>query len=182
MKTRTILLWIFILVGLDQAIKIIIHTFFGDIRFEIIPSLLDFKPTFNAKHSYVNVLLNKNLGINVGLLPHVILYVTLGILITAYFSYFKKIIANNKKLIDASYIILFAGLICALIGNLIWQNGTLDYIFLIPFFVFDFKDAFVDIGVFLFLLYAVKNRKQMNEVKTKDVVLFVRSSLKIKRK
>jgi len=78
MKTRTVILWIIILIIVDQTIKIIVNTYFGDYQFEIIPSLFEFKPTFNEEHSWVNTLLNKNFGFNFGLLPHVILFLFIG--------------------------------------------------------------------------------------------------------
>ena len=86
MKIRIVILCIFILIAIDQAIKIIINIYFLEYQFEIIPSLLEFKPTFNDKHSWVNSLLNKNFGLNVGLLPHVILYIFIGVFFPLFFS------------------------------------------------------------------------------------------------
>lgn len=172
MKTRNIITWILILITIDQAIKILIHNFFGDINFEIIPSLFEFKPTFNVKHSWINTLLNKNFGINVGLIPHVVLYTLIGILIPMFFSFFRNNISENKKLIDLAIIFMMAAVICALIGNLIWKNGILDYIYLKPWFVFDLKDLYSDLGIITFLMYAFKNRGQlerMKGLKMKDV-------------
>ncbi len=173
MKTRNIITWILILITIDQAIKILIHNFFGDINFEIIPSLFEFKPTFNVKHSWVNVLLNENLGINVGLIPHVVLFILIGILISIFFPFIRNNISANKKLIDLAIIFMMAAVICALIGNLIWKNATLDYIYLKPWFVFDLKDLYVDLGIVTFLIYVLKNRRQLKKLdkglKMKDV-------------
>lgn len=107
MTMKNIVTWILILIVIDQSIKILIYNLFGEIHFEIIPSLLEFKPTFNVKHSWVNTLLDKNLGINVGLLPHVILYILIGILIPMYFSYFRNNISANKKLIEIAIVFLW---------------------------------------------------------------------------
>ncbi len=172
MKTQTIITWILILVIIDQSIKIIIYNFYGEINFDIIPSLIEFKPTFNVKHSWVNTLLNKNFGINVGLLPHVILYLLIGILVPMYFSYFRNKIFNNKKLIDIATIFMMAAILCALIGNIIWKKGTLDFIYLKPLFVFDLKDIYSDFGVVIFLIYAFKNRDRLTgSMKIRDVYL-----------
>src|SRR5665647_3687236 len=127
MKARTIILWTLILIVIDQSIKIIINTYLVECKFDIIPSFVEFNPTFNVRHSYVNTLLNDNFGLNVGLLPHVILYLFIGVLIYAYFSYMRSTIVGHKILIDGATIFLYAGLFCALIGNLIWEKGTLDY-------------------------------------------------------
>jgi len=178
MRTRTILLWISALIIADQSIKIVINSYFLDCQFDIVPSLLEFKPTFNAQHSWINNLINDNFGLNVGLLPHVILYLLIGILSSAYYSYYRNNVRENKKLLDASFIFLTAVLICALIGNLIWNKGTLDYIYLKPLFVFDLKDTYADAVIVLFIIYAIKNRNQLNLIKTRDVFLYAKNRIK----
>jgi len=40
MRTRTIILWIAILIIADQAIKIVINSYFLDCKFDIVPSFL----------------------------------------------------------------------------------------------------------------------------------------------
>jgi len=179
MKARTVILWTLILIVIDQSVKVIINAYFLGCKFDIIPSLVEFNPTFNVRHSYVNTLLNDNFGLNVGLLPHIILYLFIGILIYAYFSYMRNMIVGHKMLIDGAFIFLYAGLFCALIGNLIWEKGTLDYIELKPLFVFDLKDIYIDFGIVLFLLYVIKNRNQLNQpIKTNDVFQQAISRLK----
>ncbi len=185
MKTQTIITWILILVIIDQMIKIIIYNFYGEINFEIIPSLIEFKPTFNVKHSWINSLLNKYFGINVGFLPHVILYLLIGILVPMYFSYFRNKVTYNKKLIDTATIFMMAAILCALIGNIIWKKGTLDFIYLKPFFVFDLKDVYSDFGVVIFLVYALKNRKHLEQsikgVKIIEVFMETKNRFKVRR-
>ena len=171
-----------ILITIDQIIKILIHNFYGDMHFEIIPSLFEFKPTFNVKHSWVNTLLDKNFGVNVGLLPHVILYILIGIFIPMFFSFFRNNIPANKKLIDLSIVFMMAALACALTGNLIWKKGTLDYIYLKPWFVFDLKDLYSDLAIAAFLIYVLKNRRQIENLtkglKMRDVYLDTKNRLR----
>jgi hypothetical protein len=175
MKTRNIVVWILILITIDQSIKILIHNFYSDIHFVIIPSLFEFYPTFNVKHSWVNSILDKNFGINAGLIPHVIIYILIGIFIPMFFSHFRNNIAANRKLIDIAIVFLMAAVLCALIGNIVWKNGTLDYIYLKPWFVFDLKDFYSDLGVIAFLVYAFKNRVQFEKLtkamKIRDVYI-----------
>ena len=168
MKTRNITMWILILIIIDQSIKILIHNFYGEIHFDIIPSLIEFKPTFNVKHSWVNALLNKSLGVNIGLIPHVILYLMIGIIIPMVFSYLRNKISNDKKIADVATLFMVAAIVCALLGNIVWTKGTLDYIYLKPLFVFDLKDVYIDIAIVTFLIYAFRNRQQF-EQSTKGV-------------
>src|SRR5690554_768066 len=181
MKARNIIAWIFILIFIDQTIKILINICLGNVHFEIIPSLIEFKPTFNERHSWVNNLLNDNFGLNIGLIPHIILYLLAGILVPMYFSYFKNKISDNKKLIDVAAIFMTAAILCALIGNIIWTKGTLDYIYLKPLFVFDLKDVYIDCGVVMILIYVLKNRKQLESIKVlkiRDVYMDTKNRLR----
>ncbi|MDR1169287.1 MAG: hypothetical protein LBK97_00440 [Prevotellaceae bacterium] len=58
--------------------------------------------------------------------------------------------------------------LCALSGNLLWEKGVLDYVYLKPLFVFDLKDIYVDVFICLFLVYALNNRKQLKNIKLFD--------------
>jgi len=164
MKARKLIYWIVLLILIDQAIKIIISSFFLENQFEIIPSLFEFKPIFNDKHSYVNSLLYKNFNIDMGLWFHIVFFLFIEILLLFLYGYCRKNIFENKKLLDVAFIFQIAGVICALIGNLIWEKGTLDFMYLKPLFIFDFKDMYVNCFVILFLIYFHKNRTQMKSI------------------
>lgn len=186
MKTRKIIIWILLLILIDQLVKLIIYNVLSDVHFELIPNLIEFKPTYNAKHSWVNSLLNKNFGINVGLYFHRLLYLFLGIALPMYFSFLREKIALDNKLIDIATIYMTSAIVCALLGNIVWTKGTLDYIYLKPWFVFDLKDVFVDIGVVFFLVYAFKNRKELDksikETKLKTIYFMTVNRFKIPKK
>jgi len=77
---------------------------------------------------------------------------------------------------------MYAGLICALIGNLIWKKGTLDYIYLKPLFVFDLKDTYLDVFIVIFIIYAINNKTQLKPIKMKDVFLYAKNRLKKDKK
>ena len=68
-KKTKIILWILLLTTIDQLVKLVIHAYYMDVRFEIIPSLFEFAPVFNSNYSYINDLLNKNLKIDIGFIP-----------------------------------------------------------------------------------------------------------------
>ncbi len=173
MKIRNVIIWILVLIIIDQTIKIVIYNFYGEVNFDIIPSLIEFKPTFNVKHSWVNTLLNKNLGINIGVVPHVTLYLIIAVIVPMVFSYFRNKIPDDKKIVDIATIFMMAAIVCALLGNIAWTKGTLDYIYLKPLFVFDLKDVYIDLGLVIFLIYVFKNRTQLEQctkgVKVTDI-------------
>ena len=182
MKTHKIISWILLLVVLDQTTKIIINSFFLEIQFEIIPSLFEFKPIFNNKYSYVNHLIYNNFNINMGWWFHMILFLFTGIIVFILCGYFRNYISENKKLLDVAFIFFIAGIICAFIGNLIWEKGTLDFIYLKPLFVFDLKDLYLNCFAALFLVYAHKNKEQIKTIKIKNVIDYIKIQLKITQK
>ena len=182
MKTHTIILWIFILIIADQVIKIIINSFFLESQFEIIPSLFEFRPSFNDKHTYVNSLVHREFNVNIGLWPHIIMFILIEVVIFILYSYFRNNIHERKTLLDVSFVFQMAGIICALIGNLIWKNGTLDYIYLKPLFIFDLKDLYISCFAIMFLAYFHKNRALIKRMKMKEVVSWFHDAITKKEK
>ncbi len=62
MRIRNIVFLIILLVLIDQGTKLVIYSSFMDVNHEIIPGVLDFKPFFNSKYSFVNDSLYKKTG------------------------------------------------------------------------------------------------------------------------
>jgi hypothetical protein len=166
MKVRIIISWTLLLIIIDQTIKIIINNFLLESKFEIIPSLLEFKATFNNKYSYVNTLLYDNFHVNIGLLSHIVLYLILEVIVlNIYISFKIKLNNNYTKILDSAIIFQISSMLCALIGNLFWKEGILDYIYLKPLFIFDLKDIYNSIFTCLFLVYVLKNKGQLKNFK-----------------
>ena len=169
MKYRTIWLLIALLVIIDQAIKIVINSYFLNVRFDIIPSLFEFLPTFNYKYIYLNHLFNLNIGY-----WRVIIMNIIGFLIILFFYGFFRKRSNNTTLLDTAFIFMNGGMISAFIGTIFW-GGCLDYIYLKPLFVFDLKDLYIDIGVILLIASSFKNRKNYDSIKMKDIGNYVKN-------
>ena len=164
MKSKTVLLWAIALFLIDQTIKIVIDRYFLDVRFDIIPSLFYFKPSFNHNYSYINGLF----GLGLGFWTHIIFMCIVAILLIVIYYLFKTI-SGNAKLVNIAFIFGFAGLMSSLIGTVLW-DGCLDYIFLKPLFVFDLKDLYLNAFAILFLFYYHKNRKYLASIKGKDII------------
>ena len=58
MTRKNIIFWIICLVIADQGVKLIIVNFFIDTKFDIIDSIIGFRPVFNNQYTYFNALLN----------------------------------------------------------------------------------------------------------------------------
>jgi lipoprotein signal peptidase len=157
MKIRTIILWTIALVIIEQLIKLAISLNCRDLNIEIIPSLLEFKPTFNNKTLYWLGLMNIDIGRWGRLLIGIIV---LGAVARCYL-YLKKI-SKKEKLVDIGFMFGFAGTLCSLCDN-IFFGGSWDYAYLKPLFVFDLKDVYLNcftVLLFIFLIryYIAKNK------------------------
>jgi lipoprotein signal peptidase len=141
---------------IEQIIKLVISTYYRDINFEIIPSLFEFKPTFNDKSFYwISVLFHYEVGrwarLATGAIALVIFYL---------FYRYVKTRLNQEVLIDVACIFAFAGVMCSVSDN-IFFGGSWDYIFLKPLFVFDLKDLYLNCFTCLLIIGLLKNRKKL---------------------
>ncbi|HEX3022914.1 MAG TPA: signal peptidase II [Lachnospiraceae bacterium] len=152
-KKRNTMLSVLLLIGVDQAIKIIIADRFMDKEYTIIRNLLSFKPHINTKYSWFSSLTN----IKVGLLPHLMLNALIIIILLVAIGFIKDRVINSKMIRSMSCI-LYAGVFCSLIDKIAW-GGSLDYILLEGFFIFDLKDVYistVELALALSLVFKYK--------------------------
>lgn len=163
MKIRNIIPLIILLVLIDQGVKLIVYTSFIDTNFEIIPKVLDFKPTFNSKYSFVNDSIYKNTGMDAGLLFHIILFAIIWFIQFVGYKFFKSIDLHNKT-IDVSMAFFTSAVICAYLGMLVWEKGIVDFLhFKLHFnFVFDLKDVYINCFVALFFISTIKIEMKHN--------------------
>lgn len=154
MKTRTICIVMAILVFIDQLIKIIITKFCLDCEFEIIPSFLDFKPTFlkSSEHTFMSSLL----GIDIRGDRYIFLAI-IGLLIYTLIGISIKKKKLESVTLYAGLIISISGMLSALSDRLFW-GGTLDYLYLKPYFIFDLKDLYLHGFAICCIIYMVQSR------------------------
>jgi len=163
MKNWIIVLLILLLSLLDQVIKVVIESAFLDVRFDIIPNLIEFRPKYNFDYSYLNQILDLGMSFWATLLL-TIFFGVLFLLVYRLLRYYSK----HKTLLDWSSVFIFSSLVCALLSHVFWK-GVLDYIYLKPLFIFDLKDIYVWIGVVLVLFAQIKDVQNGVAIKWKDV-------------
>lgn len=157
MKIKTVILWICLLVVLDQGVKIVINTWFFETRFTIIPSLLEFHPKFNYNHSYLNDLFK----LGIGKWVHMILFFLISAFYIPVYAGMRAC-SHKSKLVDWGTIFGLSGIACAILSNLFWK-GVLDFIYLVPLFIFDLKDIYINLFVPLTLIAILKHPKLITE-------------------
>lgn len=89
------------------------------------------------------------------------------IILTLYFS--LKRITDKTRLLDIAISFQIAGLISALISNIFWEKGVLDYIYLKPLFIFDLKDLYTNLFTVLLCIFLFKNKEKLKTVTFKDL-------------
>lgn len=176
MSTKKIIISILFLIILDQSIKIILNAYFLDTRFSIINSVLEFKPVFNVDYSYLNNLFK----LKIGLFPHIVFLLIMQILLIFLWGFFKSA-KLSTTLFDVAFIFVEAAFLCGFISFIFWKKGCLDFIYLKPLFVFDFKDLYVDCFLILFLIYLLKDKTKINSCK-KSLIGYLRECISIFRK
>jgi len=149
-----VLLWIMILILVDQLSKVIIYQYFFDTNFTIIPHLLEFYPKFNLGY-YYNDLLKLNAP------PYLFIIFNIIVQFVMVFLFIRN--RNQSKLFDWMFIFCEAGYNCSLITEIAWTKGCLDFIYLRPLFIFDFKDIYVSIFSALIIIYSIT--KSIKKVK-----------------
>jgi len=157
MKIKTVILWICLFVLLDQVSKLIINTWFFDTHFTIIPSLFEFHPKFNYNHSYINDLFK----IGIGKWFHLTLFFLIAFLCVPLYGSFRAC-SHKNRLVDWAFIFGFSGIISAILSNTLWE-GVLDFIYLVPLFIFDLKDVYINLFIPLILIAILKYPKLISE-------------------
>ncbi|SUY46793.1 signal peptidase [Clostridium putrefaciens] len=170
-------LWVLILILLDQGIKLIVKGYYG-VYIKIIDDLIYFKPFLNDKYSWMNSMLNLGIGRNL----HVVLVlITLTLAYYGFKYYYNK--RGRNKIVKLVEIFLFSGGLCSLIDKCFW-NGSLDYIMIKNFFIFDLKDIYITIFEVIVVFCAIKDWEdvlKLDEKKiVKDYFKFIKEDLLIK--
>lgn len=168
MRFRTIVLFISVLVGLDQMIKLIIRKYYFDMQFDIIPGLFRFYPKYNYDYSFVNNIS----GGGGGFIFHLILFIAITALLIFFYGYIKSL--NKSKLVDYLFIFGISGALCAIISISFWE-GVLDYVYLIPLFVFDLKDLYMNVFVVLCMVFAIKYHGEKDMFSRTKVLAYAKS-------
>ena len=155
----TILLFII----LDQVIKLYIKRNLMGLEFDIVGEILGFKSVINIDYSWIN-----SMGqFDIGLMPHVILNVVIFLMFILVYD-FISIKYKMSKLVRVDFCFAFAGIMCSLIDKIAW-GGSLDYIWLKGFFIFDLKDIFLTCFEIITICMLVFNYKGLRKLEEKVI-------------
>lgn len=160
-KNIKIIILALVFIMMDQAIKIYIYRNLMHKEYDILSNFVAFKPYINIKYSWFNSISN----FNIGLLPHII--VGLLILLGTFLAYgFVKKKYTMYPFTSCLFAFLFAGAFCSLIDKIAW-GGSLDYIHLKGFFIFDLKDVYLSAFEVMIVIAVIINYKGLRNLKEK---------------
>lgn len=143
------ILFIFLLITIEQSVKLIVAEYFINYHFNIIGDFLFFLPKQNTESSWINSWLN----LGIGPLPHILINIIIIIFLYYAFKYYSS---KNKvcHCLYWAYILILAGALCSLIDKIFW-GGSLDYIGIKGFFIFDIKDIYITSSELLFFAFYI---------------------------
>lgn len=170
---KKFILPISILIVIDQVVKLFIKKYLFDIQVVFIEGIIGFHPKINTKQSwggnYISILENP-------IVANILVIFCFFIIITGYQFYRSK---STKESLPANLIFIFlmAGSICSLIDKVFW-GGSLDFLRIPGFFIFDLKDCYLTVGEILFVPMGIKYNKQID---VKEYIRFIYLSVKKQR-
>ena len=149
---------VFILITIEQVIKIVINNNFLYKTKLIVPKFLYFEPMFNRNYSWVDSMLQ--LGVSKWI--HITIVTIMIVLIYLFYKYLNKQL-GTKSIINIMFAFIFSGAMCSLIDKAFW-NGSLDYILVNGFFTFDLKDVYIDIFIGVLTFSLIFNNKVFEKI------------------
>jgi signal peptidase II len=153
------------LVVLDQAIKLGINARFMQANRDILAGLFAFAPIINVKQSW--------LGNYIAFFSRPVVAVLFNgmaiIVIGMAWAYYKTKHRQAGRVASLIFSLALAGGLCSLIDKIIW-SGSLDYILLLDWFIFDLKDCYITAAEILFVVMVCRNAK---EIDGRDMLRFL---------
>jgi len=150
---RSSIIWIIALIALDQGIKLLIAHFMLDMQFTIIPHVFTFRVTQNIHLGWIPSMLDFMMPLYMAIMISVVAILFL----IMFYRYLKFITFNWGKYnyIPTVFLILaLSGGFCKLIDDIFW-GGTLDFIQLFDWFIFDLKDVYLTIAGIMIVFYVI---------------------------
>lgn len=140
----------FLLIVLDQVVKLIIWNNFFDYRFYFIGEIIGFYPVINTSLSW--------LGHYISFLrsPLIIAAINVVVLVVVsrYYIHYLQTEEKPLKIVHITFVFALASCICSFIDKLFW-GGSLDFIYITGLFVLDLKDLYIMIAQFLLICIVI---------------------------
>lgn len=166
-----------LLITLDQIIKIFIWNNAMDIRITLIPLVFRFEPYQNTNLNWFASMLDVVAPVFI----MIILQLIVAVGITLFYMYQKQASVNGNLWLNLGYSMMLAGVLCSFIDVSFW-GGSLDYIGLFDWFIFDMKDVFLNIGWISIIIWFLSKEYKSNKDNLIPFKLWVENGFKLTKK
>lgn len=153
-----------LLIVLDQIIKVLIWQFAMEERISIIPNVLRFEPYQNTNLNWLASMAD----IVMPVFLMVVIQLCAASAITLFYRFQSYKSSGTGKWLSVAFCFLLAGIGCSFIDVVCW-GGSLDYIGLFNWFIFDLKDVFLNVGWISIVIWYLSGEYR---IKNKDNISF----------
>jgi len=150
---RASIIWITSLVAADQIIKLLIARFLIDAHFTIIPHVFTFQTTQNIHLGWIWNMLDFMMPLHFAIIISVVAIFVM-IIIHRYLVFLTLKWEKYHSLPTISLVLVLSTGFCKLIDDIFW-GGSLDYIQLFDWFIFDLKDVYGTVAVLVMLYFSI---------------------------
>lgn len=160
---KSSIIWIVSLVAIDQAIKLFIAHFLMESHFTIIPHVFTFKTMQNIHLGWIPNMFDFMMPLYMAVIISVIAILIL-ILYYRYWVFCTFKWGKYSRIPTIFLTLVMAGGFCKLIDD-IFLGGTLDYIQLFDWFIFDLKDVYLTTIAFpLWAFYVISYKIHLHKL------------------
>lgn len=146
LSTKAMWIFFFVLMIIDQGIKIIIKFFYFHKYVSILDGFISFNPIINTDGSWLNARFGTGVSFPLLILLN---FIALFIFIEIY--RYSKFNGIKDIYSDLSILFIFSGALCSLIDK-VFYGGSLDFIGVGDLFIADIKDIYINLGIFFLLI------------------------------
>lgn len=161
-----------VLIVIDQVIKLLIAHYCIDVNVILLPDILSFRPIQNINLNWIASMIDYETPV----LMMIIIQVFALTIILLYSRYLSYLWIGGKNLITGMLIFFIAGIMCSFIDVIFW-GGSLDFLRLFDWFIFDLKDTYLDIGLAFLILftieYYIKSYRRMSKAERKQTGVWI---------
>jgi signal peptidase II len=148
------ILWLTpLLVAVDQAVKLIIADYFMDSKFEMLGNVLSFRPFQNVHLTWFSGMVGGEMSMMMSVLINII-SLLVWIVIYRLFSYWSLYLNRLTRIPKISFFLMFSAFLCSTIDRIFW-GGSIDYIQLLDWFIFDLKDVYLSLAIALMFYFVI---------------------------
>lgn len=169
------------LIALDQAIKLAVSIFSPNARIILIPGVLQFEPSKNVNLNWFASMA----GYHTPVWMMVAFQLAVLAIIVLAFRYFTFRAFSRQRVLQTALSFGAAGVCCSFIDVVFW-GGSLDFMGLFNWFIFDTKDLFLNTALVMLIFWSIwyekeKERKQIPGNNWRTILQWLRHGCPVKR-